>query len=167
MQNIIKISGYIKWLLLLLTSVVICYLGQQLFIEGQIRYYSDPAFYSLWQSGSVSKVILGLITTPLLALLLLSAYFTIRALSLFQQGVFYSPLNFVCYFGFLLSKVTLIVYEVIILFVFSYLNRAEDEQVVIELKLEFGELTTLLFMLVVIYLLKAAKEVDEENKEFI
>ena len=37
----------------------------------------------------------------------------------------------------------------------------------IELTIDFGNMITLLLMLLIVYLLKAAKEIEAENKEFI
>ena len=162
-----KISTFIKWLLLIFTTTVVVYLFQQLLIEGQIRYYAGPVFDKLWQSDTANKTLLGLITLPVFILMLLSVYFIVKALNLFQKGIFYSSANFIGYFGFIWTKIVIIVYEIVILYVFTKMNTPVGEDLTLRIELEFGHITTLFFMLVLIYLLKVAKEVDDENKEFV
>ena len=130
-----KVSTFIKWFLLVSSTLGVVYLFQQLLIEGQIRYYTDPAFDNLWQSSTENKTLLALLTAPVLMLTLLGVYFSVKVLSLFQKGVFYSPANFIGYFGFVWSKLAIIAYELVILVVFAKMNAPSGEATMIALNL--------------------------------
>jgi len=147
--------------------MVLAYACQQFFAEGRVVFEMDKNFNELWLSDTSNKWLLSFIFSPVLMLRLLSIYCVIKVLSLFQQGIFYSPRNFIGYFGFVWSQIGLFFYTIITTFIYTILNTPKDSDALIELQVDFGNISTLLFMLVLIYLLKVGKEVDDENKEFI
>jgi len=166
-DKIKKVSIYVKWFILLSMALTGAYLCQQLFIAGEVQFYSDMNFDELWVSGYLSKVLLSLIIAPIVILAVLSVYFVIKVLNLFQQGILYSRDNFLGYLGFVWSQIALFFYSLIIQFVFAILNTQEGHITTMELEFDLSSIITLLFMLVILYLLKIGKEVDDENKEFI
>ncbi|TMP28053.1 hypothetical protein CWB99_01085 [Pseudoalteromonas rubra] len=150
-----------------ISGIVISFLAYQLIVNGQVRYLDSESFDLLWQSEQVGNGVLFALTVPLLAGMLLSVYWIIRLMKLFSTGLFFHNSCYTCYLGFIWTKIALELYSSGLTFSLDYWYHTLYHSNQVVLKIPFGELMTLGLFAVVAYLLKAAKEIEDENKEFI
>lgn len=162
-----KISRYVKWFILISTGLLIFITCLLLFVGSELTFKIDSNFDELWLSGTSNKILLSLIASPIFIFVLASIYFVIKILNLFQQGIFYDDSNFLGYFGFIWSNIALFFYAPVMALIVALLNSSEDKEMMVQLEFDFLHITTLLFMLVLVYVLKVGKQADDENKEFI
>ncbi|MCF2908470.1 hypothetical protein L1285_09050 [Pseudoalteromonas sp. DL2-H2.2] len=150
-----------------ISGIVFSFLAYQLAINGQVRYVEGESFDLLWQSEQASNGVLFGLSVPLLAGMLLNVYWIIRLLKLFSNGQFFHHSCYICYQGFIWTKIALVLYSSGLTFSLDYWYHTLYHSNQVVLKIPFGELMTLGLFAVVAYLLKAAKEIEDENKEFI
>lgn len=167
MQKLMKISGFFRVLVLVATAAVVVYLGYSYLVLDEIRFETNMLFLDLWHHDGASRAVLMAIQAPLLITLFVGIYWLQRLLSHFQQGQFFGNEAMRCYLWLIWLKVLDIVLEIVQHLATGYYHKQFFEHTSIELGLEFGNITTLLLMLLIVYLLKAAKEIEAENKEFI
>lgn len=167
MQNLMKISGLFRMLVLLAALVVMSYLVYGYVVDDEIYFNSSALFFSLWDNPSASRSLLLAANFPLLLSFLLGVYWLQKLLSLYQKGQFFGPESMHCYLWLVWLKLASFVLSLLNTLAIGFYARTFQEKVNIELTIDFNEITTILLMLVIVYLLKAAKEIDAENKEFI
>ncbi|CAM4295166.1 hypothetical protein [Pseudoalteromonas byunsanensis] len=167
MDKIQKISGVMRWTVLLIAVVVISYLLYQQWIENTIAYFENEMLYHLWESDQASNGLITLFLAPILVLMALSVYWIFALLGQFQQGEFFSPLALRYYVAFIWTKVAGLLYKLLLSIVVAKWHGALFDSNKLIIHLEFGYLTTLILMGLVAYLLKAAKAIEDENKEFV
>ncbi|MCT7944331.1 hypothetical protein Q4Q57_12605 [Shewanella sp. SP2S2-6] len=72
-----------------------------------------------------------------------------------------------CYLWLVWLKVAALVFEMLQTLGIGYYHQSFFEDGRIELVLDFGNITTILLMLLIVYLLKAARDYEAENQEFV
>lgn len=159
--------GTFRAVVLGISGLVFSFLIYHLIINDQVRYIESESFNLLWESEQGSHGMLFSLTLPLLAGMLLSVYWIIRLLKIFSGGQFFHNDCYTCYQGFIWTKIALVLYSCGLNFFLDYWYHTLYHSNQVVLKIPFGELTTLGLFAVVAYLLKAAKEIEDENKEFI
>lgn len=167
MQKLMKISGLFRVLVLLATLVVMSYLIYGYVVDDEIYFNSSALYFSLWENPSASQSLLLAANFPLLLSFLLGVYWLQKLLSLYQQGQFFGPESMHCYLWLVWLKLVSFGLSLFHSFAIGYYANSFQENIDIELSIDFNEITTILLMLVIVYLLKAAKEIEAENKEFI
>ena len=167
MQKLMKLSGLFRVLVLISTAIIVVYLGYSYLVEGEIRFATGHLFLELWYDERASKGILLAIQAPLLITLFIGVYWLQKLLSYYQQGQFFGPEAMHCYLWLIWIKVFDFVLDIAQVLVTGYYHRAIYQQTSIELPIDFGDITTILLMLIIVYLLKAAKEIEAENREFV
>ncbi|NRD75816.1 DUF2975 domain-containing protein [Shewanella sp. VB17] len=166
-QKLMNISGFFRIFVLIATAIMVVYLGYNYLIEDQIRFSTSHLFLELWNDERANKEILLAIRTPLFITLLIGVYWLQKLLGYYQQGHFFGSESMSCYLWLIWIKVFDFVIEIIQQLVTGYYHQTFFEHTNIELTIDFGKITTVLLMLIIAYLLKAAKEIEAENKEFI
>ncbi|OCQ21879.1 hypothetical protein A7985_08705 [Pseudoalteromonas luteoviolacea] len=162
-----KLSKTVRWSILGVSAIVLLFMSYQLLINGQIRYIDSRPFMTLWESNEVSRTILFLASAPTLFLVFFSIYWMNKLLLEFQQGDFFSHTSFRCYIGFVWTKIIAILYGTVLNFAMGMWHSKFYESTDLVVKIEFGYLTTLVLLAIVAHLLKAAKALEDENKEFV
>ncbi|WP_105167792.1 DUF2975 domain-containing protein [Pseudoalteromonas sp. T1lg23B] len=167
MDKIQKISGIMRWTVVLIATVVVGYLLYQQWVANTIVYFENEMLYHLWDSDQASNGLLTLLLTPILLLMALSVYWIFALLGQFQQGEFFSPLALRYYVAFIWTKVAGLLYKMLLAVVVAKWHDVLFDSNKLIIHFEFGYLTTLILMGLVAYLLKAAKAIEDENKEFV
>lgn len=167
MQKLMKISGLFRVLVLIATAVVVIYLGYSFFVEGELRFATSHLFLQAWHDERASQGILLAIQIPLFLTLFIGVYWLQKLLSYYQQGHFFGRESMQCYLWLIWIKVFDFVLEIAQILVTGFYHRSIFKESSIELPIDFGDFTTILLMLIIVYLLKAAKEIEEENREFV
>ncbi|MCF6437620.1 MULTISPECIES: hypothetical protein [Pseudoalteromonas] len=167
MDKIQKISGVMRWTVVLIAVVVISYLLYQQWVANTIVYFENHMLHELWESDQANNSLVALLLAPILMLMILSVYWILALLGQFQQGEFFSPLALRYYVAFIWTKVAGLLYKMLLGFVVAKWHDALFDSNLLIIQFEFGYLTTLILMGVVAYLLKAAKAIEDENKEFV
>ncbi|KZN36685.1 DUF2975 domain-containing protein [Pseudoalteromonas luteoviolacea] len=162
-----KLSKTARLAMLSISAVILGFMGFQLLVNGQVSYIDSIPFIGLWNGGEASQLILFIASAPTLLLVLLSIYWMNKLLLEFQRGDFFSHTSFRCYIGFVWTKISAILYAGILNFAMGMWHSELYESTELIVKIEFGYLTTLILLAIVAHLLKAAKEIEDENKEFI
>ncbi|MCF2855878.1 hypothetical protein L1286_00215 [Pseudoalteromonas sp. SMS1] len=162
-----KLSKTTRLLMLAISAIILSFMGFQLLVNQQVSYIDSRPFLALWASGEVSQLVLFLASVPALLLVILSVYWMNKLLLEFQSGDFFSHTSFRCYIGFVWTKIGAILYAALLNFAMGMWHSALYESTELIVKIEFGYLTTLILLAIVAHLLKAAKEIEDENKEFI
>jgi len=167
MQKLMKISGFFRLLVLMATVIVMVYLGYSFFVNGDIRFGTSHLFHELWQDERASRGVLLGIQSPMFIMLFVGVYWLQKLLSHYQQGQFFGHEAMRCYLWLLWIKVLDFGLEIILHLGTGYYHKQFFEHTSIELTIDFGDITTILLMLLIVYLLKAAKDIEAENREFI
>ncbi|WP_394203902.1 DUF2975 domain-containing protein [Shewanella waksmanii] len=167
MQKLSQLSGYLRGLVLFATAVVIGYLGYQLGVNGELRLGSTPLTEALWHDERASHTVLLMMVLPQFITMLLGVFWLQRLLGYYQQGLFFTAESMRCYLWLIWLKVADFGLDIVRHLAVGNYHSQFFTSTEIELPIDFGNLTTLLLMLVIVYLLKAAKEIEAENKEFI
>ncbi|WP_076412292.1 DUF2975 domain-containing protein [Shewanella sp. UCD-KL12] len=167
MHKLMKISGFFRGVVLIATAVVLVYLGYSYWVHDEIRFANSMLFNELWFDDRASRSVLLAIQSPILISLILGVYWLQKLLSHFQQGLFFGQQAMTCYLWLVWIKLADFCIEIVQHLVTGYYHGQFHEKTHLELPLDFGNITTLLLMLLIVYLLKAAREIEAENKEFI
>ncbi|NRB23144.1 DUF2975 domain-containing protein [Shewanella sp.] len=167
MQKLMKISGFFRVLVLVVMAAVAIYLGYSYLVLDEIRFETSMQFLELWDHEGASQGVLLAIQSPSFITLFLGFYWLQRLLSHFQLGLFFGNEAMRCYLWLIWLKVLGMVLEIAQHLATGYYHKQFFENSHVEIRLDPGNLTTLLLMLLIVYLLKAAKEIEAENKEFI
>ncbi len=167
MHKLMKVSGFFRGLVFIATAVVLIYLGYSYLVHDEIRFSQDVLFDQLWQEPMANRSILLAIYSPSLIVMLTGIYWLQRLLSHYQQGQFFGQAPVHCYLWLIWFKVIEFVIGIAQYLAVGYYHGSLFEQTTIELPIDFGHITTILLMLLIVYLLKAAREIEQENKEFI
>lgn len=167
MQKLMKISGFFRGVVLVATAVVLVYLGYSYWVHDELRFASSMLFNELWFDERASRSVLFAIQAPLLVSLIIGVYWLQKLLSHYQQGHFFGQEAMTCYLWLIWIKLADFGIEICQHLVTGYYHGKFYDMTHLELPVDFGSITTLLLMLLIVYLLKAAKEIEAENKEFI
>ncbi|WP_298775582.1 DUF2975 domain-containing protein [uncultured Shewanella sp.] len=170
-----KISGVIRVLIILAAVGLFVFLGYSYIDSDELRLGSNHLFNMLWSHEGASRGMLFAIQLPLLFALVFGVFWMQKLLSYFQQGQFFSSRTMSCYLWLIWIKIASFIYKFLQpLIIQHYHSILEQQQALhlvghfpLELELSFDNITTLLLMLVIAYLLKAAKDIEAENKAFI
>ncbi|MCL1063319.1 DUF2975 domain-containing protein [Shewanella benthica] len=167
MQKLMKISGFFRVLVLVATAVILVYLGYNYWVHDEFRRANSMLFNELWYDGQASRGVLLAIQSPHLLSLILGVYWLQKLLSYFQQGLFFGNQAMSCYLWLIWIKLADFGIDIVQSLVTAYYHGQFYDETHLMLPIDFGNITTLLLMLLIVYLLKAAKEIEAENKEFI
>ncbi|KID55630.1 hypothetical protein N473_18180 [Pseudoalteromonas luteoviolacea CPMOR-1] len=166
-ETIQRKSGTIRLVVIAITALVIVFNLYQLVFNNQINYFDNALFNILWTSDQVNQWVLLLASAPILLFVVAAIYWVCKLLSLFEKGMFFSHQCFRCFINFIFLKIASTVYYIALTLGVGFWHKAIFGDAEVVLTIDFDELITLGLLAIVAYLLKAAKEIEDENKEFI
>lgn len=166
-QKLAKISSIFRVLVLIGASAVMAYLVYMYAVYDEIRFSMDALYMELWQDASVSRMLLLAFKVPAFLIFVIGVYWLQRLLSYYQKALFFGPQAMRCYIWLIWIKLFDLINAIVETLGVGYYYQHLKGSAHIELAIDFANITTILLMLVIVYLLKAAKEIEAENKEFI
>lgn len=166
-QKIIKLSSIAQWIVITITSLSLMYILYQQFVLGALAYSDNDIVKTMWSAPEASNVLVGISLSPFLVFIVLSSYWIIRLLNNFKKAEFFTQSSLTFYVAFIWTKLATLIYDMLLSIGLGIWHKALFGSAEIELSIEFGYFTTLMLMGIVAYLLKAAKTIEDENKEFV
>lgn len=167
MQTLMKVSGFFKVVLIVTAISIFLFLAYEYAVNGEFRRASSEYFYDLWQYEQANTGVLLAIQLPRLFTLFLGLYWMQRLLGHFQSGQFFGNEAMSCYLWLIWLKFADVIFKTLQELATALYHNQFFEHTRISIDLDIGSITTILLMLLIAYLLKAAKEIEAENKEFI
>ncbi len=167
MQKLTKISGLFRGLVIIGATAMFFFLAYEYIVNDELRRASSAYFYELWDTDNADRGILLALQLPRLFTLFIGLYWLQRLLGHFQLGHFFGNEAMRCYLWLLWLKVADMLLKIAQELVTAIYHSQYFEHTRISLDLDIGNITTILMMLLIVYLLKAAREIEAENKEFI
>tara|TARA_R110000737_G_scaffold335047_1_gene353621 strand:- start:429 stop:944 length:516 start_codon:yes stop_codon:yes gene_type:complete len=167
MQKLTKISGVFRGLVLAGSAAMLFFLVYEYFVNDELRRAASTYFYELWDSPNANRGILLTLQLPRLITLFIGLYWLQRLLGHFQLGKFFGNEAMHCYLWLIWLKVLDIVLKIVQQLGTAIYHNQYFEHTRISLDLDVGNITTIMLMLLIAYLLKAAREIEAENKEFV
>lgn len=167
LQSLMKISGFFRKTVILAAFAMLLFLSYEYIINGELRRASSLYFYQLWENTEANKTILLGLQLPRLITLFIGLYWLQRLLSYFQLGHFFGSDAMNCYLWLIWLKVIDMILKVFQELATSIYHSQYFDDTRISIDLDIGNITTILIMFLIVYLLKAAREIEAENKEFI
>jgi hypothetical protein len=167
LDRVQRISGYLRYMVLLSAVVLGCAVVITLFVPGQDWVIlGDGLLNNLFSSGTIGMQLMLVLLTPILIILALGMYWLQRLFSEYQQGKFFTDGSMRCYLWLVWLKAAAFVYGMFWPMALSNLASTgglPDLSVTIEA----GTLVELLVLIVIVHVLKEAQEIHDENKAFV
>ncbi|MBU2971668.1 DUF2975 domain-containing protein [Pseudoalteromonas sp. C2R02] len=167
MQKLMKISLFFRALVLIGSASMLFFLVYEYVVNDELRRAASTYFYELWDYPDANKGILLGLQLPRLVTLFVGFYWLQRLLGHFQLGQFFGNEAMRCYLWLIWLKVLDIVLKITQELATAIYHNQFFEHTRISVDLDISNITTILLMLLIVYLLKAAREIEAENKEFI
>lgn len=167
MQKVQKLSAIAQRVVIAATTLCLVYILYQQFVLGTLAYSDNDIVRTMWNAPEVSNVLVGLTLSPFLVFIVLSSYWVVRLLNNFKKAEFFTQTSLKFYVAFIWTKLASLIYDLLLSIGLAVWHKSIFGETILELSLEFGYLTTLMLMGIVAYLLKAAKTIEDENKEFV
>lgn len=167
MQKLMKISGFFRGVVLMGSAAMLFFLVYEYIVNDELRRAASTYFYELWDNADANRGILLGLQLPRLITLFVGLYWLQRLLGHFQLGQFFGNEAMHCYLWLIWLKVLDMVLKLTQELGTALYHNQFFEHTRISLDLDIGNITTILLMLLIVYLLKAAREIEAENKEFI
>ncbi|MDP2562298.1 DUF2975 domain-containing protein [Psychrobium sp. 1_MG-2023] len=167
LQKLQKLAYILRVLVLATIALSVFYLVYQYVKNDALVLSTSELFTQLWQSEQSSHPVLALTLLPSFAILFLAGYWLQRLLANFQQGQFFCDDAIKSFFWLIWIKVISIGVTVVEDIAVAYYHSQFFEETKLVIGVDLGETLTIIFLLLVAHLLKQAKAIEAENKEFI
>ena len=163
LQKIQQISGLLRLVVIAIGAAILAILaaGKLLYDQWWLS-VSIPLFNELWDSGDISQTVLSLSVAPFIAAGVLGIYWLQRLFAVYQRGEFFGRASMNCYLWLLWLKGGSYLYGLMLPVLLGSLSGRNGEIFV-----DIGDLLTLILLMVILHLLKAAQDIDAENREFV
>jgi hypothetical protein len=166
-QKLQKISKGLRYLVILITIAVIAAVTIAQLVYGKlIVSFDNDELNALWHNPYISKVGLYSLTAPILLFAALSIYWLQRLFGEYQRGEFFTPNNMKCYLWLIWLRVGHFLYYLALPYLFQLLPDAPANKDY-TLSLDVSAFFNLLLLVCIIYVLKTAHKINQENKEFV
>lgn len=137
-------------------------------VNDSINFGVDPNMINqLWHHPEASKTMLLGFILPGFVLVLVFGYWLQKLFLLFQQGVFFSQNNMRCFVWLVWLNFLSGIDDIFSPFLLGFYGQKFDSNIRPELAFEMIEFFTMMLLIIIVYLLKEAKQLDKENKEFV
>lgn len=167
MERLRKISGILRIFVLIAITAIVGYLLYGYVIENKLYTDTSALYLELWKNTSISQSLLIAFKAPSFLAFLWGIFWLQKLLAYYQQGEFFGQEAMRCYIWLIWLKLMGLLLGVIETLSVGFYYDSVLGDADINLSIDFGAITTTLLMLIIVYLLKAAKEIEAENKEFI
>jgi len=167
LNRIQRISGLLRYALLLIAAVLGCAIAMTLLVPGQEWVtLGDGHLNTLHNSGAISLTVLLALITPIAIVLVLGIYWLQRLFGEYQQGHFFTDGSMRCYVWLVWLKAAAFVYG--ILWPLLLINLSPSQEYTdLGVTIEAGTLGELAVLILIVHLLKEAQQIHDENKAFI
>ncbi len=167
LDRIQRISGWLRYLLLLLAAVLGVAIALTVLVPGQAWItLGDGQLNELRSSGAIGPGLMLALVAPIGLLLVLGIYWLQRLFSEYQQGHFFTDGNMRCYVWLVWLKAAGFVYGILWPLLLVGLSPA-GEAAEVAITVEAGTLVELTVLLLIVHLLREAQQLHDENKAFI
>lgn len=169
MNNKIRlISQSLKWSVLFLSILTLAYLLFSYFVYGDFNFQSDdPIFIELWGNNNANRAILIASTLPSFALWMISIYWLFKIFSHFERGDYFSQKSMASYIWLVWIHVSIFVNNLLFSIWLTYYHSQFYGKTEAHINVSLSQLFTLFFLVSIVHILRAARDVEQENKEFI
>ena len=169
MHNKIRIiSRSLKWSVVGLSLLALGYLIIAYLVQGSFNFNSDsPLFTELWQHEQANQHWLMLSRLPALVLWSLIVFWSFRLFSYFELGEYFSDRSVRCYIWLVWIQAALFIQYIIVELALGYYHAHFFDDTVMALNLDLSRFFTLILMISIVHILKVARQVELENKEFV
>jgi len=167
-QKIQKISTLMRWLVVIIISALLISSLYGLMFKNIINFGVDPVVLNqLWQNEASNKLILALFLIISLTLLLGFGYWLQKLFKLFQSGEFFGIENMRCFLWLVWINLLVGIDGVISPALLGLYGHTVDPSIYPKFVFEVIGILTMLLLVVIVYVLKAARQIELENKEFV
>ncbi len=167
-MNIEKVSALMRWVVFILIGSLLFGLFHYYTSHQAISFGTDPELLTeLWFNSEANKGVLISFIVPPLILVMLFAYWIQKLFLLFKQSEFFSDKNMHCFLWLVWLNFTSGVDELISPYLLAKYANSFGEDLTAKMVFQPINFFTTLLLVVIVYLLKAAKQIEQENKEFI
>lgn len=167
LERIQRISGMLRYLLLLAAAALAVAFALAMQEPGQSAVtLGDGQLNELRSSGAIGLGLMWAFIAPIGIVLALGVYWLQRLFSEYQRGHFFTDANMRCYVWLVWLKVAAFVYSILWPVVLMLLTSAQGN-VDVAISIEAGTLVELVVLLLIVYLLKEAQQIHDENKGFV
>ncbi len=169
MNNKIRmISCGLKWSVVGMSLLAFGYILIAYAVQGVFNFNSDsPLFTELWQLEQASKGLLMLTRLPAFILWFLIVFWSYRLFSYFEQAEYFSDRSVRCYVWLVWIQAALLVQNILVQLALAYYHAHFFDDTVMALNLDLSRFFTLILMISIVHILKMARQVELENKEFV
>ncbi|MCL1142789.1 DUF2975 domain-containing protein [Shewanella gaetbuli] len=167
-KQLSQLCGYLRWASILTAMLVLGYWGYYYFAHNEIRFVQQALFSDLWNHPNTNNTALWFIISPSIICMLLLTFWLQKLLGIFQSGHFFSKDSLNCYLWLVWTNAASIILGVMTDYAIKTYHKdffATGDH--IEILIDFSNILTMLLLLLIAHLLKTAKDVEDENKEFI
>lgn len=167
LDRIQRISGVVRYLLLLVGLVLAAVLALSLLDPSQeLITLGDDRLNELRTSGLIAPGLMLAGVAPAIILLALGIYWLQRLFGEYHQGHFFTDGTMRCYVWLVWLKLAAFISGILIPVVLASLSSAV-ESTDLDITIDAGTLVELLVLLLIVHLLKAAQQINDENKAFV
>ena len=168
LENIQRFSGIIRYLVIAATTVITTAVLFAALTPGQDWVsIADGSLSALWATEEApGRLTLFTVIAPVLISIALAAYWLQRLFGEYQAGRFFTDGSMRCYIWLVWLKAFYFVYSAIYPLILAKMDpsRAHSE---LSLTLDAGTLVELVVLIVVVHVLKAAQQINDENQAFV
>jgi len=163
-----NISAILRWLVILTISILLIYSAYNYFTKGIVTFGTDPrTFNLLWQNPNANRTILTLFLLPSIILVLSFGYWLQKLLFLFHKGDFFTEDNIHCFLWLVWLNFAAGIYGVFGPALLGSYGHDIDPTVYPKFIFEIISILTMVLLVAIAHLMKAARQIELENKEFI
>jgi hypothetical protein len=167
LDRIQRISGLLRYTLLLLAAGLCGAIAVSALVPGQSWVtLGDGQLTALHGTGMIGTGLAIALAAPIGLLLALGIYWLQRLFAEYQQGNFFTDGNMRCYLWLVWLKAGGFVYSILWPLLLSGLLPA-DATIDVGITIEAGTLVELSVLLLIVYLLREAQQIHDENQAFV
>ena len=167
LEKLQRISKWLRYLVIFISLVIVCaILIVQVVYDHMIVGFANENLNTLWGNPEKHSPALYFLTAPTSFFAIFGVYWLQRLFGEYQKGEFFTANNMKCYLWLIWLKAGQILYTLILPFILPYLpNGPTFEKVSVAINI--SAIFTWLLLVCIVYVLKMAHEINNENKEFI
>ena len=157
-----------RWLVILVTGLLAVRFSYGFVVHDAITIHFDlDAINTLWQRSDTSRGVLSMFIVPGLLLVLAISFWLQRLFRLFQQGHFFGDQSMRCFLWLVWLNFAAYMVDTFSGLFMGLYGQSFDSTIQPEIGFDITGFFTMLLLIVIVYLLKAAKQLEQENQEFI
>ena len=165
LKSIQVLSKYLQYTVIVISlGVLVLATSAMIFGEQVALIVIDQELNNHWSEGRISSLILGFIVAPIIVLFVLFVYWLQRLFGEFSRGAFFTADGMRCYLWLVWIKVIGFLYGVIVPLLPNMIMGGGEE---LDITFDVLEFFTLMLLVLIIYLLREAQVISNENKEFV